>query len=95
MKVIFDLPDGLTEADIPALKMAITDWAKEHVKNKTPQMDIRFVRARMIERGTSLQAWARSNGFNAVHVFRSIRGDYCGPKAKRALDLLRRELPEA
>jgi len=62
---------------------------------KKPEFDIRFVRARMIERGTSLQAWAHQHGFNPVHVFRSIRGDYNGPKARRAIDLLRTELMEA
>ena len=65
---------------------------KTHGAPKKPEMDIRFVRARLVERGDSLHAWAGRNGFNAVHVTRSIRGDYHGPKARRVISLLSTEL---
>lgn len=35
MKVIFDLPDGLTADDIPDLKTAITAWAKSRIKKES------------------------------------------------------------
>lgn len=42
MKVIFDLPDGMTEADIPALKAAIQDWAKTVMKAKSKNRGMKF-----------------------------------------------------
>ena len=60
--------------------------------SKKPDLDIRFVRASFVYRGDSLNAWAIRNGYNAMHVLRSIRGDYCGPKAKRVIEGLRNEL---
>jgi len=66
--------------------------AKEHGQKKRAEMDIRWVRARMIERGTSLHAWSYANGFNHVLVLHAIRGQYHGRKARRAVELLKAEL---
>lgn len=69
--------------------------AKDKQAQKKPVMDIHHVRAQMIEKGTSLHAWAYRNGFNHVLVLHAIRGQYHGPKATRAIDMLRSELQEA
>lgn len=35
MKIIFDLPDGLTVNDLPALKKIIMEFAKKHGKSSS------------------------------------------------------------
>jgi hypothetical protein len=62
----------------------------KHQKNTG--LDYRLVRARMIERGTSLHAWSYANGFNHILVMHAIRGAYHGPKASRAVAMLKRDL---
>lgn len=59
---------------------------------KKPDLDIRFVRARLIERGDSLNAWSLRNCFTPMHVTRSLRGDYFGPKAQMVVKMIQREL---
>lgn len=58
-------------------------------------LNIREIKAAFIKRGDSLHAWAFRNGYNPVHVFRSIRGDYSGPKALRVLADLEKAFVEA
>lgn len=62
------------------------------VRRKNPDLDIRFVRARLIERGDSLNAWSLRNCFTPMHVTRSLRGDYFGPKARTVVKMIRGEL---
>ncbi len=59
---------------------------------KKPELELRFVKSQFVLRGDTLGAWGRRNGFNSVHVLRSVRGDYHGPKAKRVIDGIRSEL---
>lgn len=59
---------------------------------KKPEKELQFVKSQFVLRGDTLGAWGRRNGFNSVHVLRSVRGDYHGPKAKRVIDGIRCEL---
>lgn len=65
---------------------------KTNCAGKNADLDIRFIRALFVSRGDSLHAWSIRSGYSAMHVLRSVRGDYYGPKARRALDDLRSEL---
>ena len=65
---------------------------KTNNAQKKPEFDVRSVRAMFVGRGDSLHAWSYRKGYNPVHVLRSIRGDYAGPKALRTLSDLRQEM---
>lgn len=84
----FQLTNVLSQCTIRAMKLKNLTQGTE----KKPALDMRQVRATLILRGDSVHAWARRNDFSPVHVLRSVRGDYSGPKAKRCIDSLKAEL---
>jgi nitrite reductase/ring-hydroxylating ferredoxin subunit len=47
------------------------------------------VRALLVLRGDSLNAWSKRCGYSRAHVARSLRGDYKGHKAIEAVNKLR------
>lgn len=68
------------------------DKKQTNAAQKNTVTTLRFVRARLVERGDSLNAWSLRNGFLPMHVTRSLRGDYRGPKAQMVLDGIRNHL---
>lgn len=56
------------------------------------EMGLHAIRSIFVSRGDSLHAWSIRNGFAPMHVFRSIRGDYKGPKAQLAIRMLMQEI---
>lgn len=79
MKVIFDLPDGLTERDIPDLKAAIQDWAAKRVNAQSaavPPLDIRAARAAALRhvKYPNLRRASANMGYNFTYLYRVLEG---------------------
>lgn len=95
MKVIFDLPDGLTERDIPDLKAAIQDWAAKRVNAQSaaaPLLDIRAARIAALQSShKSLHAFILSNGYPLGTAWEAMRGKFSGPKARQIVEHVKRE----
>lgn len=83
MKVIFDLPDGLTKSDIEPLKNEITRWAKDRIMSLSGTFNIKAARvAALNSKWGSLAAFCTANGYPPCTAWYAMQGKSLGPKGR-------------
>jgi len=85
-RIIIDLPEGITEDDVPAIRDVIARWAEREMSKQKMDAcltvdEMRRIRAAAISSGTSLQRWSRELGWQFGNAHSALTGRRNGPKA--------------
>lgn len=92
MKIIFDLPDGLTEADIGSLKNHIMAYARSRLARKNGIIDVKSARIAAINsKWGSLKAFCEAQGYPVSTAWVAMQGKLRGPKARLIVEDVKRE----